>query len=215
MSRKVLSAKRAIVTVLLVAVTGALYVPVLDHEFVHYDDYAYIVDNPRVRSDAGPVELLARATEPALANWNPLTIASLQLDHVVHGLSSAGVHAANLLLHLLATALLFQALLSLTGALWPSALAAAVFGLHPQHVESVAWAAERKDVLCAVFWMATLWAYSSWVRRPTPLRYTATALALGMALLAKPMAVSLPFVLLLLDFWPLRRLGQPAAIGGL
>ena len=196
----------ASLALLLFLAVGFVYGPVVHHEFVYYDDYAYIVDNPRARSDGTPRELFARATQPALANWNPLTVASLQLEHAVHGLSSVGVHATNAFLHALATALLFGALLSLTGALWPSLLCAAIFGLHPAHVESVAWAAERKDVLCAVFWMTTLWSYAAWARWGGAGRYALLACSLALALLAKPMAVTLPFVLLLLDLWPLGRL---------
>ncbi len=199
--------RQALVSLLLVAVTGAVYLPVRNHDFVNYDDRVYILENPNL--SAGLSGVVRAFTTPYETNWIPLTWISLQLDYALHELEPAGYHLTNFALHILSTWLLLSVLVRMTGALGPSAFAAAVFALHPLHVESVAWASERKDVLSAVFFMLALHAYVSWTRRPESLgRYLLVAVAMLLGLLAKPMLVTLPFVLLLLDYWPLARLGN-------
>jgi 4-amino-4-deoxy-L-arabinose transferase-like glycosyltransferase len=127
------------------------------------------------------------------------------LDVQMYGLDPRGHHLTNLLLHLADTLLLFAVLKRMTGAPWRSAFVAALFAVHPLHVESVAWVAERKDVLSTLFWILTIWAYLRYVERPALKRYLLVVFALALGLMAKPMLVTLPFVLLLLDYWPLRR----------
>lgn len=149
-------------------------------------------------------------------NWHPLTWLSHMLDCQLYGLWSGGHHLTNVAFHLANTILLFLFWARVTGALWPSALVAALFALHPLHVESVAWVSERKDVLSAFFWLATMLAYAGYAGAPSPRRYLLVLLFFTLGLMAKPMVVTLPFVLLLLDYWPLGRVpGGPPAVPGL
>jgi tetratricopeptide (TPR) repeat protein len=205
------SARRALVAAALATAVCALYFPVVGHDFVALDDGAYVVDNPRVRAGLGVASAAWAFGTFTASNWHPLAWISHLLDVRLFGLGAGGHHLTNLLLHAANSALLLLALAALTGALWRSALVAAFFALHPLHVESVAWVAERKDVLCALFWMLTLLAYRRYAARPGPARYLAVAGATAAALLSKPMAVTLPFVLLLLDYWPLGRWRPGAA----
>jgi Flp pilus assembly protein TadD len=210
--------REILVCVLLAAGTAVAFAPTLGNDFVNYDDQDYITQNPQVQAGlTGPGVWWALTTAHA-SNWHPLTWLSLQLDRQLYGPGARGFHFTNLLLHTANAILLFLALRGLTGAVWRSALVAALFALHPLHVESVAWAAERKDVLSTLFWMLTLVAYLGYVRRQGLGRYALVALAFTLGLLAKPMLVTLPCVLLLLDVWPLRRWqpGQPqsAAVAG-
>src|SRR5262249_32619160 len=145
-------------------------------------------------------------TATAVANWHPLTWISHMLDWQLFGPSPIGHHATSLVLHVANTLLLFRLLDVMTGAPWRSALVAALFGLHPLHVESVAWVSERKDVLSACFWFLATIAWVGWVRRRQAWRYALSAGCLALGLTAKPMLVTMPFTLLLLDWWPLRRL---------
>ena len=190
----------------LVAATFAVYGRVAGHDFVELDDWNVIVHNPLVREGLTPASVMRAFREPAEANWVPLTWISLQLGYALHGLAPAGFLLTNVALHALASVLLFFALLRLTAAVWESAFVAAVFALHPLHVESVAWAASRKDVLSGVFFMLTLLAWARYAERPSPARYAACALALAGGLLSKPTLVTTPCVLWLLDLWPLGRL---------
>jgi hypothetical protein len=198
------------VAFLLAAATLAVYWPVTGHPFVAYDDGFYVVDNPGVTGGLGWQAARWAFTTFREANWHPLTWLSHQLDVTLFGLAAGRHHLVNLLLHTANTLLLFTLLNRLTGALWRPATVAALFALHPLHVESVAWVAERKDLLCALFVFLSLLAYQRYVRRGGR---TAYGLALGLfvlALLAKPMAVTLPLLLLLLDWWPLARFGGSA-----
>ena len=189
----------------LVALTLAVYWHATANGFVHYDDD--ITPNPHVRAGLTAPGVGWAFTTVQSANWLPLTWLSLQLDATVFGPSSAfGYHLTNVLLHAANALLLFVALWRMTAAVWRSALVAALFALHPLHVESVAWLAERKDVLSTLFAMLTLIAYARYAEAPGVGRYLAVVLALALALMAKPMPVTLPFVLLLLDYWPLGRL---------
>jgi Flp pilus assembly protein TadD len=184
----------------------AAYWPVLGNEFTNYDDNEYLTENPRVQHGLGWQTVRWAWTTSYAGNWFPLTWMSHALDWQLFGSWAGGHHATSLALHVANTLLVFGLLSGATGAAWRSALAAALFGLHPLRVESVAWAAERKDVLSACFWLLTLWAYGSWVRRRGAWRYALVAAGLALSLAAKQMAVTLPCALVLLDVWPLRRL---------
>lgn len=189
-----------------------VYSPTLRYGFVDLDDSVYVTQNPYVKGLSG--EGLAWAWSPlstrASANWHPLTWMSLQLDASLFGGSAAGFHATNLLLHILNALLVFACLRGLTGSVGRSVLVAALFAVHPLHVESVAWVSERKDVLSSFFGLAAIWMYLQHVRRREPGWMFLTAVMLILSLLSKPMLVTLPFVLLLLDFWPLQREEQLA-----
>jgi tetratricopeptide (TPR) repeat protein len=193
------------VGVLLFAATFAVYAPVRSFDFVNYDDPVYVRDNPHVRAGLTPGSIGWAFTSGEAANWFPVTRLSHLLDAQLFGMRAGGPHLVNVLLHALAALCLFLFLRRATGVRWPPAVVALLFALHPLHVESVAWVSERKDVLCAFFWFLALWAYVRYAARPTRGRYLAVLLPFCLGLMAKPMIVTLPLVLLLLDFWPLRR----------
>lgn len=182
-----------------------VYSQVRDFEFVSFDD-PQIIDNPHVNHGITRDGLAWAFTHDEMANWIPVTQLSHMLDFQLFGTRSGFHHLTNVLFHALATLLLFAFLRRATGARWRSALVAFLFGLHPLHVESVTWIAERKDVLSALFWFLSLWAYVRYAERPALSRYLPVLLFFGLGLMAKPMVVTLPFALLLLDVWPLRRL---------
>jgi tetratricopeptide (TPR) repeat protein len=198
---------------LLLAV-GLSYGGVLGNDFIDFDDTQYVTDNAMVRQGLTPAGLAWAFTTTEAANWHPLTWISHQLDVQLFGLDPRGHHAVSLLLHGLNACLVLAVLHALTGALWRSAAVAALFALHPLQVESVAWAAERKNVLSTLFFLLTLLAYRRYARRPGAPRFALVAALLAAGLLAKPMLVTLPFVLLLLDFWPLGRFAPPGAPRG-
>ena len=183
----------------------AVFSQVRNHDFVNYDDNAYVTDNPRVKAGLTLKGVSWAFKASHAANWHPLTWLSHMLDCQLFGLNPKGHHLTNLVFHLLNTLLLFYLLNRMTGARWRSLFVALLFALHPLHVESVVWVAERKDVLSTLFWMLTVWAYLRYVEQPGLMRYVLTILAFALGLMAKPMLVTLPFVLLLLDYWPLRR----------
>jgi len=189
---------------LIVATVGA-YWQVRNHDFVNYDDDIYITENRYVQADLTWEGIIWAFTTTHASNWHPLTWLSHVLDCQIYGLNSGRHHVTSLLFHVVNTLLLFVVLKRTTGALWRSALVAALFALHPLHVESVAWVAERKDVLSTFFWMITIWGYIVYVERPGFGRYLLVLVLLALGLMAKPMLVTLPFVLLLLDYWPLGR----------
>jgi tetratricopeptide (TPR) repeat protein len=193
----------------LVALTAWVFLPVREHGFVDYDDFLYIVHNPVIAPGLGVDSAVAAFRDPVQASWHPLTTLSLQLDRTLWGDGPTGVLLTNVALHAFATLLLYTAFVQLTGSIGRSAFVAALFGVHPLHVESVAWASERKDTLSALFWMLTLLAYAGYARRRSLASYALVFVSLGLGLLAKPMLVTLPLVLLLLDFWPLGRLTRP------
>ena len=182
-----------------------LYLPALGHQFLNYDDDLYLTRNPHLRLGLSRAGLAWAFTTDHGANWFPLTWLSWLLDYRIWGLDPRGFHLTNLLLHAASAALLYLVLARLTGAVGRSAFVAGVFALHPVHVEPVAWAATRKDVLSGLFWMLTLWAYVRYAEQRSWRRYLPVAAFLALGLMAKPMLVTLPFVLLLLDYWPLRR----------
>jgi len=185
--------------------TAAIYLPTSGYGFVPWDDPEYVAGNHRLADGLTAHGLVRTITEPYYSNWTPLTTLSYSVDFRLYRQWAGGYHLTNLLLHALATSLLFLALAHMTGALGRSVFVAAVFGLHPLHVEAVAWVSQRKDVLSGVFFMATLWTYAHYAARPTAARYAAVAGCLALGLVSKPMLVTTPFVLLLLDIWPLRR----------
>jgi Flp pilus assembly protein TadD len=196
---------------LLVALALGTFGRVCGYDFVNYDDSDYVTDNRQVQSGLTRESMAWAFTTTHSANWHPLTWLSLELDHQLYGMKAGGYHLTNLLLHTANTLLLFLALRRMTGAVWRSAVVAALFAVHPLHVESVAWVSERKDVLSTLFWMLTLLAYAWYAERPAWGRYFLVLLSFALGLLAKPMLVTLPCVLLLLDYWPLRRVVWPAA----
>ena len=185
--------------------TVVVFVPVLRHGFVNYDDPEYVTENVHVRAGLSWAGVPWAFTAPHAANWHPLTWLSHMLDAQLFGLAPAGHHATSVLLHATSAALLFEVLAGMTGTPWRSAFVAAVFALHPLRVESVAWVSERKDVLAGLFWMLALAAYARYARRHGAADYVLVVAAFVLGLLAKPMVVTLPVVLLLLDVWPLRR----------
>lgn len=189
--------------------TFALYLPVREYDFVNYDDPEYVTANPAVRAGLTYKGLLWASATGHAGNWHPVTWLSHMLDCEIFGLDPACHHLTNLLLHTANTLLLFFVLFQLTAALWPSAFVAAAFALHPLHVESVAWIAERKDVLSTLFWLLTVTAYVRYVKEPDKIRYLLALLCFALGLMAKPMLVTLPIVLLLLDYWPLGRFESP------
>jgi protein O-mannosyl-transferase len=213
--------------------TLALYWPATTHDFLNYDDNLYVTDNPQVREGLTFAGLRWACVSLHAANWHPLTWLSHMLDVSLFGLQPWGHHFTSALLHALNAALLFAWLSRMTRAPWRSAMVAALFAVHPLHVESVAWVAERKDVLSTCFGFVTLFCYAGYVRKrsdverlplasaavPTALAQTWTrdyALALlffTLGLLSKPMLVTWPFVMLLLDYWPLRRFSRPPSTG--
>jgi tetratricopeptide (TPR) repeat protein len=214
----------ALICLALALVTTALYWPMTHHNFVNFDDDDYITNNSHVKAGLTWAGVIWAFQTGAAANWHPLTWLSHMLDCQLYGLNPGGHHSTNLLFHVANTLLLFLLLRQLTGALWRSAFVAALFAWHPLHVESVAWAAERKDVLSAFFWMLTLMAYVRYAQKRSrensavpaldsrlwTLDYGLALLFFACGLMSKPMVVTLPFVLLLLDFWPLNRF-QPGS----
>lgn len=193
----------------LALLVAAAFSPVLSSGFINLDDPAYVSENPALAGGVTGRSLLWAATAFDAANWHPVTWLSHLIDVELFGLDPAGHHATSLFLHVATVVLLYAALLAMTGAPAPSFLAAALFGLHPLRVESVAWVAERKDLLAGLFLMLTLLAYIAWSRRPSPIRYLGVTGAFALGLAAKPSLVPLPLLLLLLDYWPLRRKETP------
>jgi len=191
---------------LLVLLTLAVYYPVIHHPFSNYDDGDYVGDNLNIQNGINLATLRWSFTSIDHANWHPLTWLSHALDWQLFGADPAGHHATSLLLHLLNVVLLFLFLVYVTRSTWRSLLVAALFAVHPINVESVAWVAERKNVLCTLFFLLTLLSYARYARRPNFWRYLLVAFLFALALAAKPMVVTLPFVLLLLDCWPLQRI---------
>ncbi len=200
----------ALLALVLVAATVAVYAQVVGFEFITYDDNVYVTENPHVEAGLSWTSL-RWALGFHECNWHPLTWLSLMLDAELWGLRPAGFHLVNLALHTANVLLLFFLLRRMTGFAYRSAFAALLFAIHPLHVESVAWVAERKDVLSTLFWFLTMHAYVDYAKRPSAGRYVLMAAAFATGLLCKPMLVTLPAVLLLLDFWPLARLTPSTA----
>lgn len=200
-----------VATVLLVALTLAAFLPACGNGFVEYDDQLYVTENPRVQSGLSS-GLGWAITDTSISAWHPLAWWSLQLDAQLYGHDATGFHFTNVVFHTLSVVLLFWALRTMTDALVPSAIVAALFAVHPLRVEAVVWVSQRKDTLATLFWMLTLLAYAWYVRKPSVRRYLLVAAPLTVGLLAKPTLVTLPCVLLLLDYWPLNRLTRATAL---
>ncbi len=198
-----------IICAAIVGATIIAYEPVHHNDFTTYDDNIYITENAHVTGSISGRSLLWAFTTQHAGNWHPLTWLSHMLDCELFDLNPLGHHTTSVLIHVANSLLLFWVLKIMTSAAYRSAFVAAVFALHPVHVESVAWAAERKDVLSGLFFFLTIAAYIRYTRRPAVAGYLLVFLLLALGLMAKPMLVTLPFVLLLLDYWPLRRFGNP------
>jgi len=192
-----------------------VYCQVIHFDFIIYDDPNYVQDNPQVNRGFSLPGIVWAFTSLHSANWHPLTWLSLMVDGELYGGHAGGYHWTNVMFHLANTLLLFLVLRGMTGAWWRSGFVAALFAVHPLHVESVAWVAERKDVLSGFFWFLTLGAYVRYVAAPSPVRYFFVVVSFVLGLLSKPMVVTLPLVLLLLDYWPLRRFVVGGAASGL
>lgn len=197
--------KILLLCLLLVVITIAGYEPIRHNDFVAYDDFVYITENPYVQQGLNPQTIIV-AFRSCHGNYHPLTWLSHMLDCQLYGLNPLGHHLTNLLFHISNALLLFWIMKRMTGCIWSSAFIAAAFALHPSHVESVAWASERKDVLSAFFFMLTILAYTFYAKKPSLIKYLSIFVLFALGLLSKSMLVTLPFVLLLLDYWPLRRL---------
>ncbi len=198
--------RSAVIGVALLALVFSAFSDVFQNDFINYDDNKYVTDNPHLR-ESFPQTLWWAFTTFTASNWHPITWLSHRLDVALFGLDPRGHHAAGLLIHAANTLLLFCLLRQLTGAIWKSALAAALFGIHPLHVESVVWTAERKDLLSAFFLFLTMAAYRHYIRRKSAARYAAMLLLFALGLMSKPMLVTVPLLLLCLDYWPLGRIG--------
>ena len=199
------------VCLFLIAITWLVFGQTLGHEFVNFDDHVYVYENPVITGGLTLPGIIWAFTHSHARNWHPLTTISHMLDCQLFGLNAGGHHFTNVFLHTIAVVLLFLVLRQMTGSpsrtgsVWRSAFVAALFAIHPLHVESVAWISERKDVLSGVFFMLTLGAYVRYARQPSAARYIMMSILFACGLMSKPMLVTLPFVLLLLDYWPLGR----------
>ncbi len=198
--------RKLLTALLLLALTWAAYQSVRRYEFVDYDDDRYVTANPRIQQGLNWQNAVWAMTAMEVANWHPLTWLSHMTDCQLYALNPSGHHLTNLLLHLVNVLLLFHVLQLMTRALWPSALVAALFAVHPLNVESVAWIAERKNLLSTLFWLLAMWAYVLYARHKGWRRYLLVLVLFVLGLMSKPMLVTLPCVLLLLDYWPLGRL---------
>jgi len=194
-----------LICLILVIAILSVYWQVRNYSFVNYDDRQYVTQNHYVQAGFTIESIKWSFTAIHASNWHPLTWLSHMLDCQIYGMNPGQHHMTNVLFHILNTLLLFLVFKRMTGKLWQSGFVAALFALHPLHVESVAWVAERKDLLSTFFWMLTLWSYTRYVERSEFNQYLLVVLFFILGLMAKPMLVTLPFVLLLLDYWPLKR----------
>jgi protein O-mannosyl-transferase len=201
-----------LISVFLFLATLVLYAPSRNYQFLNFDDEDYVTHNNRIAEGLTPRSIAWALTTMHASNWHPLTWLSLEVDAQVYGVGQpAGFHMTNAIIHAFNVVLLYWLMLTMTHQPWPSALVAALFGWHPLRVESVAWVSERKDVLSAFFWLLTMLAYVRYAKGPSLSRYALVLLLFAAGLAAKPMLVTLPFVLLLLDYWPLGRMAATAA----
>jgi protein O-mannosyl-transferase len=198
--------QKLIVYIVLALVTFAVYWQVHNFDFINFDDVSYVIENPHIRSGITPEGFLWAFGTKYNDLWNPLLWHSFMVDYQLYGLNAGGYHVTNLILHIMSTLLLFWLFHRMTGAIWRSAFVAAVFALHPLHVESVVWVSERKDTLSAFFWMLTLCLYVWYTEKPVIKRYLLVLFSFACALMSKPMVITLPLVMILLDYWPLNRL---------
>jgi protein O-mannosyl-transferase len=199
---------------LLTALSLAVFSQTIFYNFINFDDDVYVYNAPVIQAGLTLKGIAAAFASPHAGNWHPLTTLSHMLDCGIYGLNAGGHHATNVVLHTIAVLLLFYVLRQMTGALWKSAILAALFAIHPLHVESVAWVSERKDVLSAVFFFLVLGAYARYAREPSITRYLVVTALFMAGLMSKSMLVTTPIVLLVLDYWPLRRFAQIASTTG-
>ena len=193
------------ISIFLIALTWAVFGQTGNYQFVNYDDPLYVLDNAHVRAGLTWRGIAWAFTHVHSQNWHPLTTMSHMLDCQLFGVNPGAHHLVNVFFHSIAAVLLFILLAQITNSIWASAFVAAVFAIHPLRVESVAWIAERKDVLSGVFFMLTLLAYFRWTRKQTVGRYLAMSILFACGLMSKPMLITTPIILLLLDYWPLNR----------
>jgi tetratricopeptide (TPR) repeat protein len=196
----------------LVLITTGVFWQVCTNDFINYDDHGYVYENTNIQAGITLKAIKWAFTSGYATNWHPLTWLSHMLDWQLFGPKPWGHHLTNLIFHIANTLLLFIVLKQMTHKIWQSAFVAALFALHPLHIESVAWVSERKDVLSTFFWILTMWAYLRYVKHPATSRYLLMLLSFALGLMAKPMLVTLPFVLLLLDYWPLARIPDGQAL---
>jgi len=197
---------KVLICIFLMVATFCIYSQIQDHEFIYFDDDIYITNNLNVQAGLTSESFKWAFTTSHPPYWHPMTWLSHMLDYQLYGLHPKGHYLTNLFLHIASALILFIVLLRMTGTLWQSAFVAALFALHPLNVESVTWIAERKNVLSTLFWLITMWTYIHYAEKPTVKRYGLVFLFFTLGLMSKPMLVTLPFVFLLLDYWPLRRL---------
>lgn len=205
MDKALRTRRNIMVCLILILAIFTVFWQVRSHDFVNYDDDKYVTENRDVKAGLTTQSIIWAFTTTHASNWHPLTWLSHMLDISLFGLNPGWHHLTNLLFHIANTLLLFLILRGMTEEFWKSAFVAALFALHPLHVESVAWIAERKDVLSTFFWMLTILAYAYYVKHPVLRRYLFVLFSFLLGLMSKPMLVTLPFVLLLLDYWPLGR----------
>jgi len=196
---------KVLICIFLIVATFCIYSQVQDHEFINFDDGLYITNNLNVQAGLTSESVKWAFTTMDTEDWSPVNWLSHILDYQLYGLNPKGHYLTNLFLHIANALILLLVLSRMTGKLWQSAFVAAMFAFHPLNVESVAWLAERKNVLSTLFWLLTMWAYIYYTEKPTVKRYGLVFLFFTLGLMSKPMLVTLPFVLLLLDYWPLRR----------
>ena len=199
------AALTAVICISLAAITWMVFGQTLRSDFINYDDPDYVLTNPEITKGLTLHGMAWVFTHPVLHNWHPLTMITHMLDCQLYGKQAGGHHSTNVILHTLTSVLLFLVLRKMTGALWPSGFIAALFAIHPLRAESVAWVAERKDVLSGLFFVLTLHAYVRYAGKPSSRNYLLVVVVFALGLMAKPMLVTLPLVLLLLDYWPLNR----------
>jgi protein O-mannosyl-transferase len=200
------------VCLFLATISLAVFGQTIRYDFVNFDDDVYVYNAPAIQSGLTLKGIALAFTSPHARNWHPLTTISHMLDCQLYGLKAGGHHATNVILHTIAVLLLFRVLGQMTGSVWKSAIVAALFAIHPLHVESVAWVSERKDVLSAVFFFLLLDAYTRYARDPSVRRYLTVGILFTAGLMSKPILVSAPVVLLLLDYWPLHRFERQSSI---
>jgi tetratricopeptide (TPR) repeat protein len=202
-----------VIYLFLAAISLVVFGQTIRYNFVNFDDDLYVYNAPAIQAGLTGQGIALAFTSQHARNWHPLATLSHMLDCQLYGLKPGGHHATNVILHIIAVLLLFRVLQEMTGAVWKSAIVAALFAVHPLHVESVAWVSERKDVLSAVFFLLMLGAYVRYARASSITRYLLVAVLFAAGLMSKPMLVSVPAILLLLDYWPLRRFEQPCSTG--
>jgi protein O-mannosyl-transferase len=194
-----------IICLFIVITTLTVYWQVRNHSFINYDDGMYVTGNQYVQEGLNLKSISWAFSNTFAANWHPITWLSHMLDVQIHGMNAGSHHLTSLFFHIANTLLLFLVFRKMTGKIWQSSLVAALFAIHPLHVESVAWISERKDVLSTLFWLLAMWSYARYAEKPGLIRYLTVFIFFILGLMTKPMLVTLPFVFLLLDYWPLQR----------